>query len=99
MADGAGLAWHWSVVHEVTMPTKVSKTPREPAPLEPLAYSISAFCQATGIGKTRAYQEIGSGRLRALKVGRRTLVTRAAAEAWLALLERESASSGAGGGQ
>lgn len=50
------------------------------------ALSIDAFCSRYGIGRTTAYQEIAAGRLRAVKVGRRTLITRDAAEAWLASL-------------
>lgn len=50
------------------------------------AFSISEFCLRYGIGRTNAYQEIAAGRLRAVKVGRRTLITCDAAEAWLAEL-------------
>jgi excisionase family DNA binding protein len=50
------------------------------------AVSISEFCLRYGIGRTHAYQEITKGRLRAVKVGRRTLITHDAAEAWLAAL-------------
>jgi excisionase family DNA binding protein len=50
------------------------------------AFSISQFCLRYGIGRTNAYQEIAAGRLRAVKVGRRTLITRDAAETWLAEL-------------
>jgi excisionase family DNA binding protein len=50
------------------------------------AFSISEFCVRYGIGRTNAYQEIATGRLRAVKVGRRTLITHDAAEAWLAAL-------------
>ena len=57
-----------------------------PAPISPRAFSISEFCRRYGIGRTNAYQEIAAGRLRALKVGRRTLITHDAAEAWLAAL-------------
>jgi excisionase family DNA binding protein len=57
-----------------------------PAPFSPRAFSIPEFCRRYGIGRTNAYQEITAGRLRALKVGRRTLITHDAAEAWLAAL-------------
>jgi excisionase family DNA binding protein len=57
-----------------------------PAPLTPRAFSIPEFCRRYGIGRTNAYQEITAGRLRAVKVGRRTLITQVAAEAWLASL-------------
>jgi excisionase family DNA binding protein len=47
------------------------------------AFSIREFCLLYGIGRTNAYQEIAAGRLRAVKVGRRTLITNDAAESWL----------------
>ena len=50
---------------------------------EKRAFSIAAFCEHYGIGRTRAYEEIGAGRLQALKAGNRTLVTTDAAESWL----------------
>ena len=50
------------------------------------AFSIAEFCRAYGIGRTTAYQEIAAGRLRAVKVGQRTLIASDAAEAWLAAL-------------
>jgi excisionase family DNA binding protein len=42
------------------------------------------FCRLYGIGRTKAYAEIAAHRLRAVKVGRRTLISHDAAEAWLA---------------
>ena len=36
-----------------------------------------------GISRTKTYEEIKSGRLRVIKVGRRTYVAREDAEAWL----------------
>jgi excisionase family DNA binding protein len=44
------------------------------------------FCRLYGIGRTKAYAEIAAHRLRAVKVGRRTLITHEAAEAWLTSL-------------
>ena len=57
----------------------------------PRAFSINEFCRRYGIGRTSAYQEIAAGRLRAVKAGRRTLVTREAAEAWLGTLSQVQA--------
>jgi excisionase family DNA binding protein len=54
--------------------------------MEKRALSISEFCGRYGIGRTTTYEEIQSGRLRAVKVGRRTLVTESDAESWLATL-------------
>jgi excisionase family DNA binding protein len=50
------------------------------------AFPIAEFCRAYGIGRTTAYQEIAAGRLRAVKVGQRTLIASEAAEAWFATL-------------
>jgi excisionase family DNA binding protein len=57
------------------------------------ALSIDEFCSRYGVGRTTAYQEIAARRLRAVKVGRRTLITRDAAEAWLASLPSVQAPS------
>jgi hypothetical protein len=53
---------------------------------EQQAYDMRGFCRCYGIGRTLAYDEIKSGRLRVKKVGRRTLVARDDAEDWLANL-------------
>jgi hypothetical protein len=45
--------------------------------------SIRAFCETYGVGRTKAYEEIKAGRLRAKKAGRRTIVGDDAAEEWL----------------
>ena len=47
------------------------------------AMSIAEFCQSYSTGRTTAYQEIRSRRLRACKCGRRTVVTLDDAEDWL----------------
>ena len=60
------------------------KPGRRRIPAEHFQFANSAF--DTNIGRTKAYQEIAAGRLRAVKVGRRTLITHDAAEAWLAAL-------------
>ncbi len=39
-----------------------------------IAYSALLACQKIGIGKTLLFAEIKAGRLRAKKVGRRTLI-------------------------
>jgi excisionase family DNA binding protein len=46
--------------------------------------SILEFSRRYSVGRTSVYQEIASGRLRAIKVGRKTLVKVDDAEAWLA---------------
>lgn len=73
----------------------LSRRPRDPAPnpdtREPpqslasklRARSIDQFCAAFGVGRTTAYEQIKLGRLRALKVGNRTIITDHDAEEWL----------------
>lgn len=55
----------------------------------PLAYSVADAARALGIGRTQLYAEIREGRLRAIKRGRRTLIRRRDAEAWLDRLADE----------
>lgn len=57
--------------------------------VEKKAYDIKSFCKAYSISRTLTYREIASGRLQILKLGRKTLITRQAAENWLQL--RQSA--------
>ncbi|MDB5567369.1 MAG: phage excisionase [Tardiphaga sp.] len=45
--------------------------------------SIAEFCKNYGVGRTMAYEEIKARRLRAIKVGQRTLIIVDDAEAWL----------------
>jgi excisionase family DNA binding protein len=47
------------------------------------AFSIHEFCPYYGIGRTTAYAEIAAGRLRRRKVGKRSLISKDDAEAWL----------------
>lgn len=51
-------------------------------------YDIKTFCKAHGISRSFAYLEIRSGRLKPFKAGRRTLISREAAEAWRRALEQ-----------
>jgi excisionase family DNA binding protein len=50
------------------------------------ALSITEFCHIYGIGRTRVYVEIKAGRLRAVKVGNRTLILIEDAERWASSL-------------
>ena len=50
------------------------------------AMSVRGFCESVGIGRTRFYQEVKTGRLRVRKVGRRTIVTSDDADEWLSNL-------------
>ena len=53
----------------------------------PGAMSVDEFCRWARIGRTSAYNEIANGRLRALKVGRRTVIPADAARHWLEALK------------
>ena len=45
--------------------------------------SIAEFCERYGLGRTKAYEEIKSGRLRGRKIGKRTIIAEDDAEDWL----------------
>ncbi len=47
------------------------------------AMNIDQFASNYCIGRTKAYQELQSGRLRGRKIGRRTIITTDDAEDWL----------------
>jgi excisionase family DNA binding protein len=49
----------------------------------PIAYSIPEACAAASIGRSALYEEIKSGRLRAVKSGRRTIVTADDLRSWV----------------
>ncbi|MGA0594934.1 hypothetical protein [Enterovirga sp. CN4-39] len=46
------------------------------------ASTVRQFCSDNGIGRTKFYDEVNAGRLRAVKSGGRTLVLDEDAEAW-----------------
>ena len=52
-----------------------------------VTYSIAEFAARTGLGRTRVFEELKAGRLRAVKCGRRTLIPAAEVDAWLKALE------------
>jgi hypothetical protein len=47
------------------------------------AMSITRFSEDYAIGRTKAYEELKAGRLRGLKIGKRTVISQDDAEAWL----------------
>lgn len=51
--------------------------------LEQGAFTIDEFMNWARIGRTKAYAEINEGRLKTRKCGRKTLIRRKDAEAWL----------------
>lgn len=52
-----------------------------------LAYSPAEVARLLGIGRTRLYEEIGSGALRSFCLGRRRLIRIEAIRDWLAAQE------------
>lgn len=61
-----------------------------------LSYSIDEVCAVTGIGKTKIYQLINSGALRARKLGKRTIILKDDLEAFLSSLQTYPASNQSG---
>lgn len=53
-----------------------------------LSYTIEQAQEATGLGRTSIYKEISNGKLDARKAGRRTLITAASVQAFVASLPR-----------
>ena len=52
-----------------------------------LAYSIPDAANVSGVGRTTLYSEIATGRLRAVKQGRRTLILADDLRSWIANLK------------
>jgi excisionase family DNA binding protein len=50
------------------------------------AFTINQFCAWASIGRTRVYELINCGDLKAIKLGSKTLIPKADARAWLASL-------------
>lgn len=55
------------------------------------AYLLSEFCDEYRCTRTRAYEEMKAGRLKARKAGRTVIITGEDAEAWLQSLPMRSA--------
>jgi hypothetical protein len=52
----------------------------------PLAYDILSASKKAGLGRSKLFEEINAGRLKARKAGRRTLILHEDLAAWLASL-------------
>lgn len=52
-----------------------------------LSYTIEETSKITGLGRSRLYEELNSGRLKGVKAGRRTLITHISIQQWLENLE------------
>jgi len=55
--------------------------------MQNMSYTIKEASSQLGIGTTRVYEEVRSGRLKAKKFGRRTLIPRTSLEEWINNLE------------
>ncbi len=49
----------------------------------PNAYTVDSFCDAYGIRRNLAYDEMKAGRLEFRKAGRKTLIRKVDADKWL----------------
>jgi excisionase family DNA binding protein len=47
------------------------------------AISLNDFCAANAVSRPTAYREIAAGRLKARKVGRKTIIPKESERAWL----------------
>lgn len=52
----------------------------KPQEFEPLAYPFRPWCRMVGISPSNAYEKIRQGKIKVLKLGKRTLVPRAESE-------------------
>ena len=60
--------------------------PKQPPAENVLGYTIAQAAKASGAGRSTLYVEMKEGRLKARKLGRRTIVLASDLAAWLAAL-------------
>lgn len=73
-----------------------AETNTTPASGAQRAYSIEEFCNRFAVGRTKVYEELKRGRLRARKIGRRTIIADDDAESWLGRLPSMKMANGRG---
>ncbi|MBP7722279.1 MAG: helix-turn-helix domain-containing protein [Alphaproteobacteria bacterium] len=49
----------------------------------PELLTITQLCEAVNIGRTNAYRLIGEGKIKAIKINRKTLIRRSDMDAWI----------------
>ena len=49
----------------------------------PAAFAVRDFCQWANISRSTFYKEVNAGRIRPVKLGKKTLILRTEAERWL----------------
>jgi hypothetical protein len=64
---------------------------KPPAPPNPEVMTLMEFCGWARVCRSVAFQEIAAGRLRAVRIGRRSLITIQAARDWLEMLQTKAA--------
>lgn len=63
--------------------------------MPPMMFSVPEFCHAHGISRGLLYKLLNEGRgPKAVKIGRRTLISSEAAETWRRRMEQEAAIPG-----
>ncbi len=70
-----------------TQETQTDNTQTE-TPVEKMSYSVPETAQAVGTCPAMIYRAINSGKLKALKFGKRTLITPEAIKEWLAGMDQ-----------
>lgn len=60
--------------------------PSPAQPTEKRSLTVAEFCSTYGIGRNTFYGELNSGRLQAVRVGRRVFIPRENADAWFTSL-------------
>ena len=61
----------------------------QPQPLAQMAFTVPAACKAAGVGRSKLYEAIASGALRARKNGAKNLILREDLQSWLQSLPTE----------
>jgi excisionase family DNA binding protein len=62
-------------------------------PLAPMAFTIPEACKVSGVGRSKLYEAIASGALRARKNGAKNLILREDLQRWLESLPTERAAA------